>query len=215
MPYYKDINLLFIHIPKTGGTSLEQYFKKTNKETLYSTGVNNHILCEKFEQFKKSTSSLQHLTYKNICKYKNTLEIDLNEDLRIITIVRNPYDRIISDLFYFDLIKETSTSDDVYKIIKKYIYEKCHDNHNIPQYEFLIDKNNTIIPNITIFKTETLTEDFKNYGFKDFDLRFHKNKQNINKEKYSNYLNNDSIKLINEFYKKDFELFNYEMKNIL
>ena len=30
MPYFhnKDVNLLFIHIPKTGGSSLETYFSK-------------------------------------------------------------------------------------------------------------------------------------------------------------------------------------------
>ena len=28
MPYYKDANLLFIHIPKTGGTSLRRFIPK-------------------------------------------------------------------------------------------------------------------------------------------------------------------------------------------
>ena len=211
MPYYKAINLLFIHIPKTGGTSVEYYLKQRHDQTLYSTGVDNHILFEKF----KINTSLQHLTYKNICKYKNILDVDLNKDLKIITIVRNPYDRIISDLFFLNLIEENTTSDSVYKIIKKYIYNDCHDNHNIPQYEFLIDENEKIIPKLIIFKTESLTEDLQKYGFADFDLNFHKNKLNIKKEKYNNYLNDDSIKLVNKFYKKDFELFNYEMINIV
>ena len=60
------------------------------------------------------------------------------------------------------------------------------------------------IPNIKIFKTETLTEEFKEYGFTDYDGK-------DSSSDYSEYLNNDSIKLINEFYKKDFELFNYDM----
>lgn len=41
MPYFKNdtINILFIHIPKTGGTSLEEYFSskfniKLNKYSL-------------------------------------------------------------------------------------------------------------------------------------------------------------------------------------
>ena len=32
----------------------------------------------------------------------------------------------------------------------------------------------------------------------------------VEKEEYINYLNKDSILLINDFYNKDFELFNYE-----
>ena len=28
MPFYKELNLLFVHIPKTGGTSFEDYLKK-------------------------------------------------------------------------------------------------------------------------------------------------------------------------------------------
>ena len=212
MPYYKDINLLLIHIPKTGGTSLEQYLQKKSKQTVYSIFNSNNIL---FEKFKMKTPSLQHLTYKEIFEYKDILNVDFNKDLKIITIVRNPYDRIISDLFFNDLINENSTPNQVYEVIQKYISQDCYeyDNHNKPQYEFIIDNNNSIIPNITIFKTETLTPDLRKSGYDDFNLNFHNNKKNIKKDKYANYLNNDSIKLINEFYKKDFELFNYDMKN--
>ena len=209
MPYYKNLNLLFIHIPKTGGTSLEQYLKNKYTQTLYSTDVDNHILFEHF----KIKSSLQHLTYKKICEFKTILDVNFNEDLKIITIVRNPYDRIISDLFFLDLIKENTSIDNVYEVIKKYINEGCYDNHNTPQNEYLIDENNQIISNITIFKTETLTEDVKKYGFADFNLQFHLNKLFIDKKKYITYLNKQSIELINQYYKKDFEFFNYEMKN--
>jgi hypothetical protein len=211
MPYYKDINLLFIHIPKTGGTSLEQYLQKKTRQTVYSVFNSSNVL---FEKFKLKTPSLQHLTYQEILKYKDMLNVDFDEKLKIITIVRNPYDRIISDLFFNDLINENSTAPQVYEVIQKYINQDYydHDNHNKPQYEFLIDNNNSIIPNIAIFKTETLTPDLRKYGYDDFNLNFHSNKKNIKKDKYANYLNNDSIKLINDFYKKDFELFNYDMK---
>ena len=46
-----------------------------------------------------------------------------------------------------------------------------------------------------------------NLGYKDFNTYAN---VNVNKEKidYYNYLNNDSIKLINDLYDYDFKLFN-------
>jgi hypothetical protein len=212
MPYYKKLNILFIHIPKTGGTSLEEYLKEKTTQTLFSIELQNNIL---FEKFHIKTGSLQHLTYKQIYYYKEVLEVDFNEYLKIITIVRNPYHRIASDLFFFELIDKNTRSEDVYKIIQKYIYDKSYDYHNIPQYMFLLDESNIVHPNITIFKTENLNEDLYKYGFTDFKLNLHKNNKNVKQEEYMSYLNNDSINLINIFYKKDFELFNYEMKTQL
>ena len=200
MPYYKEIELLFIHIPKTGGTSLENYLKKTYKETLFS-GYGNNILPE--DDFQKN--SLQHQTYSTIYKYRDILEVDFNSNLKVLTIVRDPYDRIISDLFFLVLINRNDTCETVYNIIKDYLYKDCYDNHNIPQYKFITDSNEELIENIKIFKTETLTQDINNYGFTDYIGT----KSNII---HSNYLNNDSIQLINIFYKKDFELFNYTFK---
>jgi len=61
------------------------------------------------------------------------LDISFNNNLKIITIVRNPYTRIISDLFHFKLIKEYTLSTDIFEIIKKYLYDENLDNHNVPQ----------------------------------------------------------------------------------
>ena len=47
----------------------------------------------------KKFFTLQHLTYNTIYDLKNLLNIDLMNNLKIIAILRNPYNRIISDLF--------------------------------------------------------------------------------------------------------------------
>ena len=121
MPYYKEINTLFIHIPKTGGTSLEEYLKRKYTQTLFSTYKINNLL---FEKYKMYGVFLQHLMYKEIYQYKEIVDIDFNENLKIITIVRNPYDRIVSGLFFNDLINENSTAPEVYQVIQKYILSR-------------------------------------------------------------------------------------------
>ena len=49
----------------------------------------------------------------------------------------------------------------------------------------------------------------KNYNITYNIIKRHKGKEE--EKNYFKYLNNNSIKLINKFYKKDFELFNYKM----
>jgi len=206
MPYFKNnkLNLLFIHIPKTGGTSLEKYLSEKyniplDSKSLYSSSKNGY-----------KNASLQHQTYHNLLKKKKEFGIDFSSNnFKMISIVRNPYERIVSDLFFYKLITMNTPPQEVFTIIQKYIVSDNYDNHNIPQHLFLLNNNNKINNNIVVFKTETLTDELIKYGFTDFNIHKNVNKnENIN---YYNFLNNDSIKLINNFYKKDFKLFNYSI----
>jgi predicted CopG family antitoxin len=207
MPYFKNdnCNILFIHIPKTGGTSLEKYFSKKydivlDTKSLYCTDM------RKIDKNIKINSSLQHMTYNEIIERKEILNIDFN-NIFILSIVRNPYKRIISDLFYFKLIKINSSKEEVYEVIQKYIISTKYDNHNLPQYIFVTDDNKEVIENIKILKTENLTNNMKEIGYEDFDRNDNKNPHEV---EYLSYLNNESFEFINNFYDYDFELFNYD-----
>ena len=198
MPYYPQINLLFIHVPKTGGTSLEKYFRKYSSEKLFSTHANTNAILP----HPHASASLQHQPYKTIYAYQDLLDIRIDADTRIISVVRNPYDRIISDLFWYKLIERDTSPSDVYDVICQYMDADCYDNHNIPQYMFLTDESGAMVDRIKIFRTETLTQELRDYGFGDYD-------GDKNQTDYGVYLNAQSIALINRVYCKDFDLFGY------
>jgi len=210
MPYFKNdnVNLLFIHIPKTGGTSVQNYLSYKYKINLNNISSICYGCLDKLPSKIKVRAPLDHLIYLTLIKYKDFFKIDSN-NLKILTIVRNPYERIISDLFFHKKIDINSDKDCVYKVMTKYLSDvNNNENHSIPQFLFITDTNHKIINNIDILHTETLTDDMVRLGYVDFD-KF--NKENVNKFKlnYYDYLNNNSIDLINEYYHNDFKLFNY------
>jgi len=207
MPYFhnNEVNLLFIHIPKTGGCSIDEYFKKK-----YNINFDEKSLCTPNGK-RFNDVSYQHQPYIDIYNNNNIFNVNFN-NIKIMTVVRNPYNRIVSDLFFLKLINIDTTPNEVYlKIKDKYLVNK-YDNHPLPQYKFIVDEKDNLIENIIIIKNENLDQSMKNLGYKDFNMRANVNKL-IKDKKYIDYLNKDSIKLINKFYHKDFVYFKYNKIN--
>ena len=221
MPFFPDLNVLFIHIPKTGGTSIEKMLNKRSRMEMWNPKRNRKLL------YPLNQSSPQHFTLKSIYDNQKVLNLNLDNFTYFFTIVRNPYDRVISDLFFYKLIRKDDNDEIVNNVLKQYLSEthSKYDNHSKPQYQFICDDKEHIYTNVTILRTETLSSDIKKTQFFDVEtmkltkLKSNKNvkeKSNLNdlfSIKYSDYLNHSSIELINQYYKKDFELFNYNMIN--
>lgn len=209
MPYFElnGQNILFIHIPKTGGTSIGTYFSnKTKQRSEYNlisikNKVNNVCL----------QHQLLHDIFNNNLKKFDTTYI-LSKYNKIFTIVRNPYHRIISHLFFTKKLNIDSTIDDCTKELvnrfdKYFNSEMCHDNHIRPQYEFIYDfTNNKLYDNVIILHQENLNEGMQDIGFTDFNIKVNNNKTSID---YNKFLSKINIDLINVFYDKDFEYFGY------
>ena len=317
MPYFAEPKILLIHIPKTGGTSVEQYFSRkynipldpnciyfryyqntiqqsinqcrlqwrkrindiierekqslinaskqkrqnwknkqnTNTEIVESSIVKPDPIIEqkeltnqdKWQTIKQELSefrtfnklklardlmhSLHHCTWSELKLYKDilfnnsTAQIAIETEKsnrngnRIITIVRNPYDRIISELLFIRCFGTENVNPQlVFQQLKKYLeHPSTFDNHKLPQYLYLTDDNGNFPEDIIILKTETLTEQMHEMGYVDFyekslshKIVGQKSKQTVeNNCKYRSFLNKRSIELINNYYDKDFELFGY------
>jgi len=201
MPVFRDKKIIFIHIPKTGGTSINHYFGinvnnfKFDEELLYGIEINEAGIGIEWDH---ATFRMIEEKVKEINKYK------------IFSVVRNPYDRIMSEFIHYSrmnkkrIITNANTFEDFIKELNtKWDSDKSHfmKGRYLPQYSFIEG-----CENITILRFEDLNQEFK--SFIGGELPF------LNKSSYEenfNYLNPETIYIINKLYKKDFEIFGYNM----
>jgi hypothetical protein len=197
----KEENFIFIHIPKNSGTEMSKQIQEIYKN------------CELIKEVDKTTGiDKMHLYLEVIDKY---IDKDFFTKAIKFCIIRNPYEKIYSAWNY---LKKRYEYKDVNEFIKhklseEFIYglelvNKDARVHYRPQYTFIYDeKNNNKID--YIIRYEKLNEDIDKLN-KKYNLKiplYGNNKENM----YIKYLNNESINKINELYKKDFELLQYEM----
>jgi hypothetical protein len=259
----EDGGIIFIHIPKNAGSSISSYFCQKygyTKEEAYL--LDNPV--------KTIKHSLGHTPWHEYIKYWNnffgiprgaapyTPARDITK-YDILTVVRNPYTRVISDFFWW-----MSVYDDLYyfgneehkddpptrdlqymeSFIETRLNEQLndpdvisgqkHDAHHWPQHWFLyggaaaaaaeedlirniddIDvfepRGANLIERLVIIKKENLVEDFKTiYSGKFADFNLHENKCFLELDAME-LLTPKIIRLINNVYERDFELFGYTM----
>ena len=210
MPINRDKKIIFIHNPKCAGTSIETALNMKSKnnhghtlemEYLYGIDINNIVL--------------QSLCFKF---YKNYINEDVINKCFIFSVVRNPYDRVLSD-YHWDnrncknshdfllLIQDTLEKESDLSMMKFDI--KTHKNHFLPQHKYLDDSIYNKKIN-RILKFENLNIDFNNYIDSKITIPISNksNNSNISWEEY--YCDKpECIKIVNNIYSKDFELYNY------
>lgn len=183
---------LFIHIPKTGGSSI--------MTCLYENRKDNWI---------RDKTRINHDFFSYLKNKNNISNID-----NIFTIVRNPYTRTISYYFHFLRIHRIRknfkycdyTLTDFLNLIKnkKYILK------NTPmifydQTEYLLEEDEKLF-NGKIFNYER---------FEEIERHLNKKIPKINvateydKKRFYTYYTEQDIKLLKDIYARDFETFNY------
>jgi hypothetical protein len=192
---------IFIHIPKTAGTSIEQFLRDNGK---------NELLFDRF----LLNRSLQHLTALEL---KRKLGNVFNSYYKF-SIVRNPFDRLLSEYYWTPIPNigykygktKSEFLDYVRNIVKKQLYfQNNYNDHFIPQYMFLCNRRGKLLID-NLFKYEDL--DFvKDYLKKKLNIerKFpHLNK--TSEEKTKDYWSESEKEKIYDLYKNDFILFGYE-----
>ncbi len=215
MPKIDDKKIIFIHIPKTGGSYIDtnilniDILNITNDiQQKYFVGVNNKI-------------HYSHMTINEISQL-----IDITKYNYVFTMVRNPYDRLVSNYFFngyvlisknfnsfvYDLYDYVINDKDIFlndtsDIIKKTL----HIHYRINQVDFL-KKNNMIYNKIKVFKYEKFKESI-NTIISDLklDIKYDNNKiNNSEHENYKSYYNKETADIVYKLYQPDFEYFGYE-----
>ena len=200
MPIFskQNTNILYIHIPKCGGSSISSIFQKRNWDESFS--IRGKPL-SKLEYLKSSPQHYHGEIIKNI--------FDISKFDKAFTIVRNPYTRLKSE-FYWQLSKKITTNispeDWLNNILEKYNQNKyIYDNHIRPQNEFILEQ-------VDIFKLE---EGFKKIYEYIFDQKFFFIKEpKLKKMKYNQSIEEQFLKIkskIKDFYAKDYELLEYKI----
>ena len=192
---------IFIHIPKTAGTSVEQFLRDNNK---------NELLFDRFVLNR----SLQHLT---ALEFKRKLGNVFNSYYKF-SIVRNPYDRLLSEYYWTPIPNvgykygktKSEFLDSVKNIVKNQLYfRNNYNDHFIPQYMFLCNRTGKLLID-NLFKFEDL--DFvKDYLKKKLNIKreFPHINKSIRDENKDYWDEQDKEKIYN-LYKNDFILFGYE-----
>jgi hypothetical protein len=138
MPIFNN-EITFIHIPKSGGTTIERFLQsKGYKMSLFtSTGsilINGH--------------TPQH------CTYRELNELNLITD-KVFTIVRNEVDRTISEYKYVknmrpDISSKFNNFDEFLDLFLNKDNSLMFDFHNLSNKEFLVDETGYINDKIEV-----------------------------------------------------------------
>tara|TARA_R100000458_G_C8118162_1_gene138144 strand:- start:38 stop:589 length:552 start_codon:yes stop_codon:yes gene_type:complete len=178
--------LIFTHIPKTAGTSIKEALLNDNNFSLLDS--------QKHE-------SIHNIKKNNIKAYNK---------YRKFTVVRNPYDKMISTYFFLQKNNINKHMD------VRQFNEWIKDPYKLPciqklpiqtKYLLIVPQYLWIDETVTVLKYENLNNELNKFLNQKIVLPKINNSKH---EHYLKYYNNKSLTIIRERYKEDFNKFNYE-----
>ena len=214
MPISHQFNTIYIHIPKTGGTSIEKYLNIYNENGLRpNTNILHGHVPIKFEDNEYDPLNvgglagynLQHLTSNEI---KKLLTVQIYQKYFKFTFIRNPWDRMVSEYkwAYYSLSFEDYINRILY-VVENRIKLETKNAHFRPQIEYI---NNDLD---FIGRFENFNQDIEKVSSLiglDFDIKKLPHEKKTNRKHYKEYYNEQTKQIINNIYKEDIKQFDYE-----
>jgi hypothetical protein len=206
MPFYRNISstqddLIFIHIPKTGGSYISNQLDKSAENVLTNRIYHHNIS--------------RHYTLEDIQSFN---EIRINSTF-IFTLIRNPISKIISTYYFFknckilfpemdmylDFVEKTMSEKTYldYNYLMSFLKENRIDlNHFRPQVEFVQSE----ILRIHCYRLESQLKEISDllsskYSVDISQLNFRNN--------HFDKITDSQKERIRDLYKEDFDYFNY------
>lgn len=215
-------SFVLIKLPKTGTETLKDY--------LYTTFINkgytdNEILNVPYDEIMKKTEekkyiiSINHINYNDI--YIKHLNKIMKYDLKLITCIREPLDRLISHYYYSNSHRKTMDFNCYYRLYmdkdEGWDQEKIRTNNYMSKYLGFKNINEITEENISKRYSFILILEFIDLGYlklskilKTDNISY--KKLNCNKERKKDNLDDN---LLTEFYernKMDYELYRLSKK---
>ena len=205
---------LFVHIPKTGGTSIRAALRYYKWSDPYRIPL---FLCSRLSAFTGHRLACKLPRHAKIIAAHEMLPRDFFDSLFKFAFVRNPWDLQVSS--YHHILRERPHLLADIKDFETFIKVKLDpdrppvyhfDVTTTPQSDYLIDLKGRILVDY-IGRYESLEEDFKGVckriGIKPPRLP-HKRKA-VDRWDYRRYYSDHTAELIANHFKRDIELFGY------
>jgi hypothetical protein len=185
-----DKKFIFLHVPKTAGTSihiyLKDYYGLQGNERLDPPPDLHH---KKVEDILKENSN-----YKNYFKF---------------CVVRNPFARLFSAYKDFRFQRGLISVDFDKFVLNEFVKNFSNDVHFIPQHNFTHVNDKLFVDKVIKYENlEEVSKCFKKIGIEFKGLSLHRESSRPN-ESYHAHYNDSMTRIVTDFYKKDLELFNY------
>ncbi len=210
---HHKLKLLFIHIPKNAGTSIE---REVFKDFDFS---NKHSRTDLYGWDDALQLNLQHATLQDLMDV-GLITSEMLDEFSTFAVIRNPYTRAVSG--YNWLLRDLKINDSFENfLLQKGSFSESSlsktgrevKDHFLTQSQFL--KNERGIASIQLLRFENLQNDFESFCAKrklPFTLNAYFKKSKKSKWSQAKLLSKTNRALIKEKYKEDFENFGYQTK---